>query len=192
MVPLVRIPELIRTHVQVLLDGGVHILNLPDVRSPQQAAEFVKLGKYPPLGHRGISSSSANFDYRLNDSRKDPLASNAATRLMVMIESDEGYSALDEILAVEGIDMLTVGPADWAQNSNIHGTDIQAQLSPKIDRVVRSAVLAGKIVALTAGNDNEVRHWKNMGARVIFLGVDVNLKRNLFADRIRQVHDALR
>ena len=98
MVPLVRIPELSRTHVQVLLDGGIQILTLPDVRTAQQAAAFVQLGKYPPVGRRGVSSSSANFDYHLRDPVQDFRASNEATRLMVMIESDQGYEELDAML----------------------------------------------------------------------------------------------
>ena len=48
MVPLVRIRELSRTNVQPLLDGGVQVIVLPDVRSAKQAAELVQLGKYPP------------------------------------------------------------------------------------------------------------------------------------------------
>ena len=55
LVPLVRILELSRTHVQRLLDGGIQVLNLPDVESASQAAEFVRLGKYPPLGQRGVA-----------------------------------------------------------------------------------------------------------------------------------------
>ena len=59
MVPLARILELSRTHVQRLLDGGIQIVALPDVRSAEEARELVRLGKYPPLGGRGASSNSA-------------------------------------------------------------------------------------------------------------------------------------
>ncbi len=59
MVPLVRIPELSRTYMQILLDGGIQIMTLPDVRSVEQTRRFVQLGKYPPMGERGVSSSTA-------------------------------------------------------------------------------------------------------------------------------------
>ena len=48
MVPLVRIPELLRTNVQPLVDGGVRIVTLPDVRTVEQAARLVQMGKFPP------------------------------------------------------------------------------------------------------------------------------------------------
>ena len=52
MVPMARIPELTRTQVQRLLDGGMEILTLPDVRNAAQAARLVQLGRFPPLGER--------------------------------------------------------------------------------------------------------------------------------------------
>ena len=48
MVPLVRILEPTRTHVQRLIDGGAQVINLPDVRTVEQATHFVELEKYPP------------------------------------------------------------------------------------------------------------------------------------------------
>ena len=92
MVPLVRILELSRTHVQRLLDGGIQVLNLPDVTDASQAAELVRLGKYPPLGHRGVSSTSAGTNFSLGaDTRQTLLEANQATHLMVMFEGDEAY-----------------------------------------------------------------------------------------------------
>ena len=191
MVPLVRIPECSRSHVQVLLDGGVQILALPDVRSAQQAAGFVKLGKYPPLGQRGVCSSSANFEYCLSNPEHALRTANEATRLMVMIESDEGFAALDAILKVEGIDILTVGPADWASHSGIYGENAKAQLAPKIEHVLRAAIGAGKITTHAVFNPEDVAHFRELGVHIIFVGVDVNLKRQMLKDTLNRFHDAL-
>ena len=70
MVPLVRIPELSRTHVQRLLDGGIEIITLPMVKDAAQATELVHLGKYPPIGRRGISSSTPRTGYTLGPDPK--------------------------------------------------------------------------------------------------------------------------
>ena len=191
MVPLVRIPELSRTHVQVLLDGGIRILTLPDVRTAQQAADFVQLGKYPPLGQRGVCSSSANFNYHLRDPEQDLRVSNEATRLMVMIESDQGYEALDTILDVEGIDMLTVGPGDWAADSGLYGAAAKTQLAPKIERVLKAAVEADQITAMGVFDSNNVARYRDLGVRIIFVGVDVNLQRQMLEDTLGRFREAL-
>ena len=83
MVPLVHMPELSRTQVQRLLDGGIQVLALPDVRSAGEAARFVELGKYPPQGQRGVSSSSAGTDFTMGpDPRQRLREANEATHLM--------------------------------------------------------------------------------------------------------------
>ena len=189
MVPMVRMPELSRSHVQVLADGGIQILNLPDVRTPEQAETFVHLGKYPPVGGRGVCSSSVNFDYHLADPVQDLVDSNDATRLMVMIESDPGYEALDSILSVDGIDMLTIGPADWAASSGLDSVTAKAQLAPKIEHVLEAAAQAGKITAMGAFDPNSVSRYLELGVRIIFVGVDVNMKRKMLIDTLGRFHD---
>ena len=122
MVPLVRMLELSRTHVQRLLDGGIQVLNLPDVSDAEEAAEFVRLGKYPPMGDRGVSSTSAGTGFSLGtDTRATLQRANEATHLMVMFEGDHAYENRKSILAVDGIDMATVGPMDWGTGLGLFG-----------------------------------------------------------------------
>ena len=185
MVPLVRILEATRTHVQRLLDGGAQIINLPDVRSAQQAANLVELGKYPPLGERGVSSTSASTGFSLGSDTGETLKNaNAASHLMVMFESDAGYTALDSILAVDGIDMVTVGPMDWSVGLGIYGEDAKAHLTAKIDNILKATEQAGKIATMTVPNVEQARAYVELGVRIFFLGVDVAMKRNNITDTV--------
>ncbi|MAG17405.1 MAG: hypothetical protein CMJ21_04980 [Phycisphaerae bacterium] len=191
MVPLVRIPELSRTYMQILLDGGIQIMTLPDVRSVEQTRRFVQLGKYPPMGQRGVSSSSAGIGFNLgNDPEETLRQANQATYLMVMIESDEGFDALDTILAVDGIGMITIGPADWATSLGLFGSDADSHLAPKIERVLRAAADAGVICTMTAGNAERTAYYRDLGARIIFAGVDVNLTRRTLCEALDAVSHA--
>ena len=190
MVPLVRIPELSRAYVQLLLDGGIPIIILPDVRSANEARQFVELAKYPPIGRRGVSSTTAAAGYTLGvDPQKTFSEANDGTHLMVLIESDEGYAALDDILKIEEVDMIMVGQQDWGASSGIFGELAKEQLSPKIDRLMTTASKAGKIVAASASSPEDARRSESMGARIFILGVDITIKRGALAERIRQFHD---
>ena len=192
MVPLVRILELSRTHVQSLLDGGFQVVVLPNVTDATQAADFVRLGKYPPLGERGISSSSAGTNYRLGDDSKTTFAeANDATHLMVMFESDTGFAQLDQVLQIDGIDLVTVGPSDWGASLGLFGQEAKADLTPKIEKVVTAAVAAGKIVTMSASSPQEASHFINLGARILFLGVDVTLKRKVFTETLIEIREAV-
>ena len=185
MAPLVRIVELTRTQVQILLDGGVHNLLLPDIRSARHAAEFARLAKYPPLGERGVSSTSGAYDYRLGSDVEKTLAeANTATHLMVQVESDEGLESLDAICAIDGIDMVTVGPADWSIGLGLFGPEKGPIMDEKTDAVITKAHAAGKVTAMTTSDPKAAERYVRMGVRMLFVGVDLNLKRAAFTDAI--------
>jgi 2-keto-3-deoxy-L-rhamnonate aldolase RhmA len=192
MVPLVRMPELSRTQVQRLLDGGIQVLALPDIRSADEAARFVELGKYPPLGSRGVSSSSAGTDYTMGADPEQRLReANDATHLMLMIENDEAYESLGEILAVDGIDMVTVGPMDWSVSLGLFGDEARTRQTPKIERVFTEAVAAGKIASAGAFSIDQAAHFHALGVRVFFVGVDILIKRQSLVDTLTQFQNAL-
>ena len=192
MVPLVRMPELSRTQVQRLLDGGIQVLALPDVRSADEAARFVQLGKYPPLGQRGVSSSSAGTAFTMGaDPQQRLREANDATHLMLMIESDEAYEALDEILAVEGIDMVTVGPMDWSVGLGLFGDEAKTRQSPKIERVFTAAAEAGKIATAGAFSIEQASHYHTLGVRIFFVGIDLVIRRQALSNTLTQFQSAL-
>ena len=191
MLPMARIIELTRTHVQALLDGGFEVLILPDVKDAAQAAEFVRLGKYPPAGQRGASSTAAGINYNLGSNPRRTLEeANKGTHLMVMIESDAAFAELDVILHVDGIDMVTVGPMDWTLSRGAFSEDVKAGLAPKIDHVVSAVAAAGKIPAMTVATAEQAKHFADLGARVILMGVDVGFKRKAFADALAPFQEA--
>ena len=191
MVPLVRIVEPTRTHVQLLLDGGACGLVLPDVRTAAQATELVRLAKYPPVGQRGVSSTSATYDYALGDDVAKTLRqANSATHIMVQVESDEGLNNLEAICAVKGIDMVTVGPLDWAIDLGLSGPEKAAIMAEKIDAVLTKASSANKITAMAAAAREQAKGYIEKGVRILFTGVDINFKRRVFAEAVAPLRAA--
>ena len=190
MVPLTRILELNRTHVQRLLDGGIQVVALPDIRSAEQARELVRLGKYPPSGERGFSSSSAGTGFTPGSDPAETLRQvNQATHLMTMFESDEGFEQLDAIVAIDGIDLFSVGPNDWSIGLGLFGEAAKNYLAPKIERIVKTVHRAGKTMVMTPSSPDEARHYHALGARVFQLGPDVTLKRRALFDAIGPFRD---
>jgi 4-hydroxy-2-oxoheptanedioate aldolase len=185
MVPLARVIEPTRTHVQSLLDGGFRILVLPQVTSATDAQRFVELAKYPPMGNRGVSSCAACNDFTLGP---DPLQTlseaNAATHLMVQFEDDRGFENLGAILAVHGVDMVTVGPMDWSVNMGLSAAQAKAALAPRIERIITAARNAGKITAMVISTGDQARQYTGLGVRILFTGVDISLKRKAFEESL--------
>ncbi|MBT5875141.1 MAG: hypothetical protein HOH43_17110 [Candidatus Latescibacteria bacterium] len=188
MVPLLRVSELSRTQVQTALDAGIQIVTLPNVTGAQQVRDLVSFGKYPPLGNRGVSTTNAGAGYTLGDDTRYTLdAVNEATHLMAMIEGEEGYEHLHEILDVRDCDMITVGPLDWATSLGLYGHQAQTELAPKIERLVSMAVDRGKTVALVVLDDaQQIQRYREMGVRIFFIGEDIVLKRTMFSSALQE------
>jgi len=187
LITLVRVPELTRTFVQPTLDAGVHGIVVPDVRDVDTARDLVRLARFPPLGDRGASSSTPWSGYApASDIPRLAAQADATVHLAVQIESDEGHGALDAILAVRGIDMVTVGPLDWRMRGP-GGED--PAVPDKVEDVMKRAVAAGKIAAIPASSPADARRYVAAGARVVFVGVDVALKRAMYRDAIARFRD---
>jgi 4-hydroxy-2-oxoheptanedioate aldolase len=188
LVTLVRVPELTRAFIQPTLDAGVRVVVVPDVRSAATAHDLVRLGRFPPLGDRGASSATAWSGYA-SSTEIPRLAAQAdgAVHLAVQIESDEGYAALDAILGVRGIDMVTVGPLDWRMRGP--GSD-DPSVADKVEHVIRRASSAGMIAAIPATSPADALRYVSAGARVVFAGIDVALKRAMFRETLARFRDA--
>jgi 4-hydroxy-2-oxoheptanedioate aldolase len=105
---MVRVPWNDPGDIMRVLDAGAYGVICPMVNSAEQARAFVAAGRYPPLGTRSAgpfrAAHFAGTDY--------VRAANDEILLFVMIETREALGNLDEILAVEGIDGVYVGPND--------------------------------------------------------------------------------
>ena len=150
------------------------------------------MGKYPPIGRRGFSSTNASVGFQVVGDQLEVLRQvNDSTHLMVQFESDEGYEELDKILSHDGIDMIGVGPGDWSIDLGISGAAAEANLNPKLERVLTRSVSAGKIVVMGPGSSQQIRRFRELGARVFIVGVDVAMRRQVLAQSLRGLKDEL-
>jgi len=108
---IVRIPLGEFALASRVLDAGAAGVLAPMINSAADARRLVSFTKFPPLGDRSWGPRAA-----LTLSGLEPpaylRAANAMTQSIAMIETEAALDALDEILAVEGIDGVFVGPSD--------------------------------------------------------------------------------
>lgn len=86
---------------------------VPLLRTPEQARELVQAAKFPPMGRRGFGSPlSAERFHPMPTFTQYLQQANDALLTMVQIETREALDAVDEIAAIEGVDVLFIGPFD--------------------------------------------------------------------------------
>jgi 2-dehydro-3-deoxyglucarate aldolase/4-hydroxy-2-oxoheptanedioate aldolase len=109
---VVRVPSDSYDHIARALDIGADAIVVPMVGSADQARAIVERMKYTPEGKRGVALALANDRYRMAPVDKALADANRRTRLVCLIETVDGIANVDEIAAVDGVDVLWVGHFD--------------------------------------------------------------------------------
>jgi len=168
---IIRVPTNQDHVILRYLDIGASGLIIPHVSSPEDAARAVAAMKYGPEGHRSIAGSRASA-YGTRESAVEYM--RRANRETVMIGLFEDISALPkvkEILAVEGLDGLIVGPNDLAASMGLPGQPWHSEVQEVVDQVIAAARAAGKPTGLPASNAAQARQHIARGCRMITLSV---------------------
>ncbi len=172
--PVVRIPVGETWMIKQVLDAGAQTVLVPMVDSAEQAQELVRAMKYPPFGTRGVGAAAARAtgfgavaDY--------VATADDQTCLLVQVESRAGIAALDDILKIDGIDGVFIGPADLSTDMGFKGN----AATPEVQEVIADAVArikaAGKAPGLLGITEESTQGYYDMGAQFLAVGIDVVL-----------------
>jgi len=188
---VVRPPEGNREWITRLLDAGVWNLHIPQVDTPEQAASVAACCRYAPLGARGMYGFGPHTEYRTLPPAEHMAAANARVHVTAMLESRRAFERLDEIAAVPGIDALTIGPTDLAQDLGVLGTPAQRDvLHEHRRRLAEAARKHGKAVSMAIDTVEGVREMIALGATIVNYASDTAVLRSGFATAVAEIRRA--
>ncbi|KAF5592629.1 zinc-binding protein [Fusarium subglutinans] len=150
--PIVRLPDMQGWMVKRALDSGAHGIVVPLLRTPEEARQLVQSAKFPPLGRRGFGSPIAPERFHPEPSFSEYLQqANDSLLTIVQIETREALESIDEIAAVDGIDVLFIGPFDLG---NALGHPIIAGvMATELKDAIAKILAAGIEVSLGCGKE---------------------------------------
>ncbi|MEQ8965847.1 MAG: aldolase/citrate lyase family protein [Azospirillaceae bacterium] len=165
LVPIVRPPGTIKPHdLTRPLDAGAQGLLLPAVESAEQMRAIVEATKYHPLGNRPMNLKGPHTDYHAGQPKEMIAHLNAHTLSVVMIESRRAIDALDDILAVEGVDAIMIGPDDLSQDLGVPGEMQSPVLLEAYEEIFAACRKAGVPYGLSCHSPDLARKWVDKGA----------------------------
>ena len=144
------------------LDRGVQGICVPHVNTRTEAENVVSGGKFAPVGQRGMFGSRQGFG--VPDYLK---VANDHTFLMVLIEDVIAIENLDEILAVDHIDVFYVAPADLAASMGHIGDIGHPEVQATVDRALARIHEVGRVSGTLTNNDN-VAKYAAAGVQFLF------------------------
>jgi 4-hydroxy-2-oxoheptanedioate aldolase len=132
--PMVRVPGPHSDLVKPVLDSGAYGIAFPWIETAEDAEATVAVCRYAPRGRRGYGPARAALRWGVGPADYVAMA-DVELLNVVLIESPDGIAALDDILAVEGIDVAVVARSDLSSALGIPGRFDD----PRLTRLVSEA-----------------------------------------------------
>ena len=176
-VPIVRIAWNDPPRFKRVLDVGAAGVMVPYVSTVAEAEQAVASVRYPPWGIRGVAKLNRASGFGKD---WDEYYAHAHERLLtvVQIESQEAVDCIEDIAAVDGVDVLFIGPMDLSTNMGISEQYDDPRFLEARRRVAEAARKAGKAAGILLLRPDQVEGTVKDGFTFVALGSDSGLVAN--------------
>lgn len=173
------------------MEAGAAAIMAPHIKTRQEAEWVVTNTRYPPIGRRGFDNAGPDGDFCFAPPREYLEHVNRETLLIAQIEDPEAIDNLDDIIGVEGLDVLFVGPGDLSIAMGIPFEFDNPKLRDVYERVAKAADAAGKWWGTVAISPDQVKRDCDRGARLFNLGGDQIILYLGMQERLAQYRELL-
>ncbi len=171
-VPLVRAPSNSAEKIMHLLDAGAYGVICPMISTKEQTERFVAACRYPPRGTRSFGPARGKL-YGGPDYFQ---AANDEILAVPMIETAEALENIDQILGVQGVDMIYIGPNDLALDLGEQpgAETMDGATSKAIAHILSRARSAGIATGIFCADGKLAQQRLREGFDLVTLGNDFN------------------
>ena len=170
---VVRVESAERIRMGRVLDLGAAGVMLPRMDSVEQVTEAIRHLRYPPQGDRGVATYNRACRFGLDAGALD--RANDEVLVVVQIESRAAVDAVDEIAAVDGVDVLFIGPRDLSHDLGVPGDVTAPVFAEAANAVVAAAKRHGKAAGLLVNDGAGAAARMEQGFSFVAIGSDSTL-----------------
>ena len=174
----VRIPPTDYATVTRCFESGAEGVMAAQVRSAEQVEEFVRWAKFAPRGHRGLNPLGYDGSFGSVPIAEFAASANEHTFVAIQIETAEAVEDVEAIAAVEGVDLLFVGPSDLSQALGEIGGFENARNLEAVDRIAAACAAHGKHWGAVTPTPSYASTLIEKGCTLISVTNDVKLVTN--------------
>lgn len=174
VLPIIRVSSITEKAIGKALDIGAAGVEIPQITCAKDAKEAVKLARFYPRGERGVCRFVRAARYSATPGQKYLKDANEII-VIAQLEGTEAIKNLDEIMEVEGIDILFVGPYDLSQSLGLPGQTTHPKIVEAMKAIINKAQERGIVVGTFTDSDETVRMWSEAGVQYISYSVDVGI-----------------
>jgi 2-dehydro-3-deoxyglucarate aldolase len=170
---IIRVPSLTEADIKHALDIGATGIVVPQVHTPELAAQAVQLARYHPAGRRGMGVYRANhYGFQVSEYLQQAAEQ---TVVVVQAESAEAVRNIDRIAQVPGLDAVLIGPYDLSASLGHPGDLAHPDFRDAVDRITSACQAHGMPLGIFGMNAEAVRPYMARGYSLILMSVDTLL-----------------
>lgn len=155
------------------LDWGAAGIMVPMISSVEKAEACVRAMQYPPRGDRGLARMVRAYNYGLERETPSPV-------FFAQIETIEGVKNAHAIAAVDGVDVLFVGPMDLRLNLKSYPQHATLDYDACLREVAAAAKSAGKVCGLLMGQNDDAVALQALGFTHLAIETDITALRDSY------------
>jgi 4-hydroxy-2-oxoheptanedioate aldolase len=186
--PVIRVPANEEHEVLRALDIGAHGVQVPEINTRGQAEKLAASARYHPRGRRGVCRFVRASRYTAVPREQVFERANDAVTVIAHIEGLEGFRNLDDILAVDGLDVIFIGPYDLSQSLGVPGRTDDPKVVATMEDIARRAAARGRAVGTFVETPEQARRWIAAGVRYVSYSVDVGILMSAYQAIVKAVH----
>jgi 2-dehydro-3-deoxyglucarate aldolase/4-hydroxy-2-oxoheptanedioate aldolase len=169
------------------LEAGAGGVMAAQVRSTAEAEQVVKWAKFHPRGCRGLNTAGWDARFATMPAVKFAEQSNRESFVAIQIETAEALDQVDQIAAIDGVDLLFLGPADMSQNLGVLGDFMNPKCLAAVDRIAAACANHKKPWGVVPVNPDYATMCVEKGCKMLSVGADVRII-NLGIESVKQLY----
>lgn len=174
VLPIVRTKESCQSVMSEALDIGAAGIQVPQITCKQDVLNVMERTKFSPAGNRGVCRFVRAADYSAKN-RFDYFKEANECLTIIQVEGQAGIDNIDEILDVDGIDVLFIGPYDLSQSLGVPGEIDNPLVEEKMLEIINRCAEKGVAVGTFTDTLENAKKWKRLGVKYISYSVDVGI-----------------
>jgi 4-hydroxy-2-oxoheptanedioate aldolase len=159
--------------MQRMLEAGAQGIMYPRCDDAAEARSVVEWAKFQPLGKRGFDGGNPDMPYCSMPVLDYIKHANEQTFIIIQVEQPNALENIDAIAAIEGIDVLMLGPCDFSIQGGFPGDFNHEKLLAAAKRIAEAAKRSGKKWGLPVGSVEDAQKMMDLGAQVFFYNADI-------------------
>ncbi len=192
MAPIVRVADVTHKEIQRAVDNGAQGIIVPCLREVDEFKKAVDLAKFAPIGNRGFikgrGSGFGNEPWAAVSLEEYMKNSNEKVLMLPQCETKEALEQIEEIVRIEGLDGIFIGPFDLSISMGIPGQFDHPEFKKAVARIMQACKNAGKLCMIFVSNVADAKYYIEESIDA----VAYNLDTNVYTEAYRRIVNEIR